>query len=52
MIEQYYCVSTILYIDLDPKKKKSSGSCQRDKTNKDFFYFLVAFEKNKSKKVQ
>ena len=52
MIEQYYCVSTILYIDLDPKKK-SSGSCQRDKTNKDFFFnFLVGFEKYKSKKVQ
>ena len=52
MIEQYYCVSTILYIDLDKKKKKRVLDPAKETKRIKIFYFLVGFEKNKSKKVQ
>ena len=41
MIEQYYCVSTILYIDLDPKKKKVLDPAKETKRIKNFYLWLV-----------
>ena len=40
MIEQYYCVSTILYIDLE-KKKKVLDPAKETKRIKNFYLWLV-----------